>query len=413
MPLSLSQSQVLQNEKRFTCLITGRRWGKTFLAIRQLAKHAAQKPNAICWAVAPSYRMAKQNLWLPLKKKLKDLNWVRSSNESELLLKLKNGSIICLKGADNFDGLRGVGLDFLAIDEFQDVPKEAWSEVLRPTLSDKQGKAMFFGTPRGVGSWSHELFSYALHADDWAAFQYTTLDGGNVPPEEIEAARRDLDSRTFEQEYLATFSTYSGTVAYNFSRKDNVLPYRNTPTVVHIGIDFNYEPMTAAIFVIENEKFWFFDEILLKGSNTDELVAEIKARYPHNKIVCYPDPASRQKKTSAGGKTDFSILMNAGFVVKARNFHTPVRDRINSLNAKLKSADGVCHMFVDPKCKHMIDCLERLCYKRDSTQIDKDSGLDHMVDACSYAIDFISPVRPQIELYEEPSHWKFGTKRWK
>ena len=130
-------------------------------------------------------------------------------------------------------------------------------------------------------------------------------------------------------------------------------------------------------------------------------------------MICYPDPASRQKKTSAGGRTDLSILMNSGFTVKARNHHTAVRDRINSLNAKLKSADGMRHMFVDPKCKNMIDCLERLSYKPDSNQIDKDSGLDHMVDACSYAIDFIAPVKPQIELYEEPAHWQFGTKRWK
>lgn len=137
MPLSITQQEVVRNDQRFKVLITGRRWGKTFLAIRELAKHAAQKPGATCWLVAPSYRMAKQNVWIPLKKKLKDLKWVKSSNESELLLKLKNGSTICLKGADNFDSLRGVGLDFVAIDEFQDVPKEAWTEVLRPTLDRK------------------------------------------------------------------------------------------------------------------------------------------------------------------------------------------------------------------------------------------------------------------------------------
>ena len=56
------------------------------------------------------------------------------------------------------------------------------------------------------------------------------------------------------------------------------------------------------------------------------------------KIFVYPDPACRQRKTSAGGRTDLTILQNAGFNVKCKLKHSPVRDRINAVNSRLKSA---------------------------------------------------------------------------
>ncbi len=71
-----------------------------------------------------------------------------------------------------------------------------------------------------------------------------------------------------------------------------------------------------------------------------EFIDELLSRYPKTKMVVYPDPASRQRKTSAGGRTDLTILQNAGLNVKAKNTHALVRDRINSVNSKLKAFDG-------------------------------------------------------------------------
>lgn len=412
MPLSQPQKTVADDTNRFKVLITGRRFGKTFLGIREVCKSAATRPGSINWVICPSYRMAKQIWWTQIKEKLNDLRWIESSNEAELTIKLKNKSQIALKGCDNPDSLRGLGLDFVIFDEFQDSPKEAFTEVIRPALSDKKGRALFTGTPKGVGSWSHELFTRALNEKDWAAWQFTTIEGGNVSEEEIEAARRDLDEKTFLAEYCATFTTYTGVVAYNFDYKSNVKKLEKPETgIVHIGIDFNILPMTAVIAQIKGSECHVYDEIRMEGSNTDELVDEIKARYPYSKIVVYPDPASRQKKTSAGGKTDFSILMNAGFTVKARAFHTPVRDRVNGLNAKLKNAQGVRTLFIDPKCKHTIDSLQRLSYKEGTSIIDKDSGLDHQFDALTYMTDFIWPIKTQYDAVEEPLRWGVATKR--
>jgi len=417
MPLSEPQKIICDSQERFRVAVTGRRFGKTHVAMRELARFASQKADSLVWYVAPSYRMAKGIVWDQLKGKLKDLRWVEATNEAELTMRLKNGSKICLKGADSPDSLRGVGLDFIVLDEFQDITPETWTSVLRPTLSDKNGHALFLGTPRGVGSWSHEMFNTAKQNSDWDSFTYTTLDGQNVPQEEIEQAKRDMDQRTFEQEYLATFTTYSGVVYYNFSRDDSVQPVATPDTrEIHCGIDFNVDPMSVCISVIENNRIYFIDEICMRGSNTDEVCDEIKRRYPKSRIIMYPDPAGRQRKTSAGGRTDISILQNAGFGVQVRNSHTPIRDRVNAVNSKLLNTAGERSLFVDPKCKQIIDSLEKMVYKPGTSVIEKDGELDHMADAVGYLVDFLFPLRTEYDS-QTPQRWAFTgnnqtARRW-
>lgn len=406
MPLSSAQETIVKDDNRFRVAVTGRRFGKTHVAMRELAKHAS-KPDQQVWYVAPSYRMCKNILWDQFKGKLKDLRWIDQTNEAELKIRLKNNSTIYLKGADNPDSLRGVGLNFIVLDEFQDIDPRVWTEVLRPTLSDKGGKAMFLGTPRGVGSFSHEMFTMAQSTENWGAWTYTTLDGGNVPEEEIEQAQRDMDQKTFEQEYLATFNTYSGVVYYNFDRQHSLKSFVNPDvTELHIGQDFNVGKLASAIAIIENNTIYFVDELLLNSSSTEDTCDELKRRYPNSKIIMYPDPAGRQQKTSAGGRTDISILQNAGFIVQVRKNHTPIRDRVNSVNAKLKNSRGERSLFVDPKCKNIINSLERMVYKPETNVISKDGVHDHMADAVGYLVDFLYPLRTEFES-TTPQRWAF------
>ena len=398
MPLSKAQDTVANDKTRFRVVVAGRRFGKTFLSIRELCYHA-KEPNKDVWYVAPTYKMARQIVWKKLKNKLSDLNWISKTNETELSIILRNGSTIALKGADNYDSLRGVGLDFIVLDEFADIAPDAWYETLRPTLSDKQGRALFIGTPKGIGNWAYEIYQNSL--DDpasWSSYSFTTVEGGNVLEEEIEAARRDLDERTFRQEYLATFETFSGRIYYAFDRAANVRKYEgNTPDVVYVGMDFNIDPMSAVVAVRSGDTLHIIDEVRLFSSNTKEMVDEIKQRFPKSKVWVYPDPAGNQRKTSAGGMTDITILQNAGFVVKAPRAHTPVRDRINAVNSRLCDSTGIRRLFVDGKCKYTIEGLERQTYREGSSQPDKESGYDHMNDALGYMIDYLFPVRRDVD----------------
>jgi hypothetical protein len=163
--------------------------------------------------------------------------------------------------------------------------------------------------------------------------------------------------------------------------------------------------MTAVIAIRAGDTLYVVDEIRMFSSNTAEIVEEIKSRYPKSKVWVYPDPASRQRKTSAGGFTDLTILQNAGFVVKAPQSHTPVRDRINAVNSRLCSTSGQRHLFIDPGCKAVIEGLERHVYKEGSSQPDKESGYDHMMDALGYMVDYLFPVRREREDTAQPKRW--------
>jgi gamma-glutamylcyclotransferase (GGCT)/AIG2-like uncharacterized protein YtfP len=411
MPLSLAQGNIANDTHRFRVVVAGRRFGKTHISIRELC-NIARTPNKEVWYVAPTYRQSKQIVWRKLKHKLQDLRWIDKANESELTIVLKNGSTISLKGADNADSLRGVGLDFIVLDEFADIDPTAWYEVLRPTLSDKQGGALFIGTPKGIGNWAHDLYNMQEeNPDTWSSHSYTTIDGGQVAEAEIESARQDLDERTFRQEYLATFETYSGRIFYNFDRKQHIKKYEydRIPEVLYIGMDFNIDPMSAVVFVREKDTLHAIDEIRMFSSNTAEIVDEIKTRYGSRKIWVYPDPASRQRKTSAGGSTDLTILQNAGFVVKCPHSHNPVRDGINAVNSRLLNDKKEINLYFDPKCKATIESMERYAYKEGSSQPDKDKGYDHMADAVRYAIDYMFPIKKDTSDIQQPKRWGHQT----
>ena len=162
--------------------------------------------------------------------------------------------------------------------------------------------------------------------------------------------------------------------------------------------------MSAVVAVRYNDTLHIIDEIRMFSSNTQEMVEELKSRYARSKIQVYPDPAARQRKTSAGGNTDLTILANAGFVVKAPNSHSPVRDRINAVNSRLCDSTGQIHLYVDPKCKYTIEGLERQTYKPGTTQPDKDSGYDHQMDALGYLVDYLFPVRRDAQPFT-PQRW--------
>ena len=282
------------------------------------------------------------------------------------------------------------------MDEFADIKEHAYTEVLRPTLSDKgrMGAALFCGTPRGYGNWSYNLFTREKDDDQWASFQYTTLEGGQVSKQEIEQAKSDLDERTFAQEYQASFVNYAGQIYYNFDRKDSVIDeYTPKTAEIHIGMDFNIDPMSAVVTEIIGNTIIVYDEIVIYSSNTDEMVQEIKHRYKDKHIYVYPDPASKQRKTSAGGTTDLAILKNAGFHLRVRNAHPLIRDRINAVNTKLKNANGKRTLFIANNCKNVLKSIERQIYKEGTSVPDKDNNYDHMNDALGYLVEYLFPVR--------------------
>ena len=405
MKLSKPQQEIANNDSRFKVVVAGRRFGKTYLSMREIC-YRARVPNQEIFYLTTSYRAAKMILWKPLKRRLLDLRWVRKINETELSITLKNGSTISLKGTEDPDKLRGTSLSYVVIDEAAECKlEELWGEVIRPALADQQGGALFIGTPKGKNNAFYDLYVQASETDNWATFQYRTIDGGFVTSDEIEAAKADMSERQFRQEFLATFETESNLVAWAFNREHNVKePAAYDTDILHIGMDFNVNPSVCSIMVRQGDTMYAIDEILMYSSNTNEMADEIKRRYPKSKIFVYPDPSGAQRRTSANGQTDHTILQNAGFIVKAPRRHDPVRDRINAANARLCSADGVLHAFIAKSCKYTIESLEKHSFKQGTMIPDKETGFDHMFDAWSYCLAYLFPLRKNAE-QQQPQRW--------
>lgn len=371
----------------------GRRWGKTYLSMACLAA-VSRFPRKRVMYVAPTYAQAKTILWDDLKEHLLNRHWVRRINETELQITLVNNSRISLRSAENFDRIRGSSYDYAVLDEASDIQPDAWFKAIRPTLSDRLGGALFITTPKGRG-WIYDLYMQAQALPDWRAWQFTTIQGGNVLPEEIEAARRDLDDRTFRQEYLAEFVDYAGVIFYAFS-EDNMRPAPEitASTPLHIGIDFNTSPLCAVIGIRSQNSLHIIDEITIWGSNTQEMAQEIRNRYGHERqIFCYPDATGARRTTNSGGISDHIILSNAGFRVISGRVNPVVAESIADVNSLFRTADGERRLFLAPECRKLRESVLKWSYKEGTRIPDKEHGLDHHADALRYVVSALFPLR--------------------
>jgi hypothetical protein len=396
------QLEVFRHRARFKVVVAGRRWGKTQLAKATLIRHAQVKKRLV-WYVAPSYRMAKQIMWPELIDSIPK-KWIKKINETTLTIVLKNATRIELKGADNPDSLRGVGVHYLVMDEVQDIDPEAWTKVLRPTLASTGGHALFIGTPKAY-NFLHQLYMLGQDAANralgrWMSWQFPTITSPFIPESEIEAARRDMDEKSFAQEFLASFETMSGRVYYGFDRNTHVRPCAFNPALpIWIGQDFNIDPMSSIVLQLQpSGELWAVAELNLQASNTAETADKLEQKYWkwQKKTTIYPDPAGGYRQ-HARGETDLDIFKEKGFKrIKYRAKHPPVADRINSVNRMLKAADGTIRLYVDPACTALIESLEQTIYKPGSRDVDKDMGVEHMADALGYPVEFEFPIARPI-----------------
>jgi hypothetical protein len=388
LTLRHAQGQVFSSTARFRVLVAGRRFGKSYLSCIELLRGAINKPSETYFYCAPTYRMAKDIAW-KLLKQLVPKQWLKSKNESDLKLELVNGSMIELKGTENAMALRGRSLSGVVLDEAAFMDPGVWFEVLRPALADKQGWALFISTPEGTASWFYDLWNYAEEEGgaDWQRWSYTTIQGGNVPPEEVEAARSQLDPRTFRQEFEASFENLSGLVAISFADANISKDVKDLPVLpLLLGVDFNVDPMTGICAVKKGDVLWIFDEIIMTGGATTwDFCEEVQNRYGvDRRIISCPDPTGGARKTQGVGTTDHSILRKSGFTVSTPRAPWKIRDKITCVNTALLDATGTRRMFIHPRCKELIKALRTLTYAPSTGLPNKNLGVDHAFDALGY-----------------------------
>jgi len=203
-----AQRLVWDEPARFKVLACGRRWGKSMMG--SLACVVDGMRGGRAWWIAPSYKMAMVG-W----RTISHLGGQVPGADvrlSEMQVAFPGGGSAQVRSADDPQSLRGEGLTFAVLDECAFMREAAWSEAVRPALSDRQGGALFISTPRGR-NWFWRLWLRGERGEpDWRSWRFPTVDNPFIPASEIEEARRDMPERTFAQEYLAEFLDDAGGV---------------------------------------------------------------------------------------------------------------------------------------------------------------------------------------------------------
>jgi hypothetical protein len=242
------QKALHESSARFRVAACGRRWGKTLAATAEMIRHAWESPGSLAFWVAPVLRQSM--IAFDLVKRGMPPGALAEIHKVDRRITLVNGSSVEFKSAEIPENLRGFGIDFLVVDEAAFLPRGLWEEVLRPALSDREGRALFIGTPKGK-NWFFRLFARGRDSrqGNWESFTFPTSSNPFIKADEIDDARRSLPEAVFAQEYLARFvdegaGVFSGINDITTGRLADPVPGAHYTAGLDIGRHRDYTVLT-------------------------------------------------------------------------------------------------------------------------------------------------------------------------
>lgn len=389
MELTKAQAQIALDPHRFRVLCCGRRFGKTTLAIDQIKACAASGPKRIAY-IAPTFQQARDIAWEELKRDC--LAAAVQINETRLEIRLANvkgtESLIVLRGWEAIETLRGQKFDLIVLDEVASMRNFwiHWQEVIRPTLTDTKGEALFISTPKGFDHF-YDLFGMESEDKDYKSFHFTTYDNPYIPREEVDKASEELTEDRFAQEYLADFRKTQGLVYKEFDRNNHLFEEPGFEgedfvcTKTFGGVDFGFTN-PAAVYTIKKDRdgnYWITDE-WYETKKTDAQIADYVSALRWNE--CYPDPES-----ASGIEELKRRSVNVRDVIKNKD---SIRNGINAVRELFKSK----RLFIHKSCMNLIHELETYSYPEKKSEHNEEEKPikenDHACDAIRYALSMES-----------------------
>jgi len=380
-------------------------------------------PSPRFFAAAPTRDQAKRIYWEDLKSLVTLENMSKPPSESHLVIYLMNKAEIHVLGMDKPERIEGTPWDGGVLDEIGNMKKRAWTEHVRPALSDRRGWCDFIGVPQGRNHYyeldrlAREIMARALREGgipEWAHYWWASAD--ILPPEEIAAAKRDLDDVTFKQEYEGSFVHYTGMAYHSYEEVSHQSKLKYNPeATLAFCFDFNVAP--GVVSVLQQQHLprpsgifgsGIIGEVWIsKNSNTlkvcDKLIEDWGEH--RGRIICYGDSTGGARGTAKVLGSDWQLIKEklwAHYGSKRVFFKVPLsnpreRDRLNSVNSRLKSIDGRIRLMVDPdRAPHTVRDFEGTMVTEDgSGQIDKKADPDrsHLTDAIGYHIHREWPIK--------------------
>lgn len=402
------------SDTRFNVIHAGRRSGKTELAKRRLVRAAisfCEHPDGWFVAAAPTHSQARRIFWADLKKLVPGHLRRGRPSESELVIPLFNGARIQVLGMDAPERIEGPPLDYYSGDEYGNSKKDLWDEHVRPALSTpgRLGRADLFGVPEGRNHY-YDLSEYARHDEtgqwgNWHWFSEDILDA-----EETEAAKRDLDSLTYDQEYRGQFVSFEGRVYYDFFEETHAnkrIKYFDGLDLI-LCFDFNAEPGVAVVcqeqeYVGDRKDVsQFFTAIIgevhiPRNSNTVRVCKKLLedwGKHP-GKVRIYGDATGGAKGSASVQGSDWDLVKSCfkgkwpgGTVYGVQRSNPRERARVNAVNTRIKNANGMISLLVDRKAAPHTskDLMGTSLVKGGAFEIEKKDNpkLTHLSDALGY-----------------------------
>lgn len=381
-----TQATVAGDRHRFRVVCSGRRWGKTTMAIDAMKACAVYKEDARVAYIAPTFQQARDIAWAQLKKDVAKAG--ATINESRLEIRLPNNfkgeSIIMLRGWESIETLRGQLFDLVILDEVASMRNfmGSWNEVVRPTLTDRRGEAIFISTPKGFNHF-YDLYNQQEKDDDYISFHFTSYDNPHIPPDELNKARQEIGETRFSQEYLADFRKMEGLVYKEFDRKQHVMSAefekqyaRKENMVEHlVGVDFGFTHPCAVIQVYRDhaDNYYVTDEWYETGKTEDEIGDYVQA-LKANRV--YPDPES-----PSAIQTLRKRGVNVREVVKGKD---SVKNGINKVRELLRANK----LFISANCPNLLFEFETYSYPDEVKGVSENpmKENDDALDALRYVL---------------------------
>ena len=349
-------------KQRWACIVAHRRAGKTVACVMDLIDAALRcKREAGRFSyVSPTYSQSKEIAWSYLKRFTADIPGVEQ-RESDLVVNFPNGARVRLFGADNFDRLRGTYTDGLIIDEFGDIDPRAWPEVLRPSLADRNGWAVFIGTPKGRNHF-YEIFKQSENAPDWYSLVLRADQTGILDASELDDMRRMLSADQFSQELLCSFDAAIRGAIYRtemagMAADDRICGVPYDPAVpVWTGWDLGIGDATAIVCAqLVGREIHVIDYYEATGEPLTHYVAWLDSKpYRYGTDLLPHDAGARELGT---GKTREELLRANGRKVRVLP-RQEIEDGINAVKLLLPRC-----WFDRTKTERLRECLAH--YHRD------------------------------------------------
>jgi hypothetical protein len=397
------QTALYRTKKRFCAVYAGRGSGKTELARRRCVRMLCVEkpwPDPKYFFGLPTRDQAHRIAW-PALKALVPPEWLAGPpSESNMTIKTVFGSQLIVFGMDKPHRIEGDQYDGGVLDESSDQRPGSFDKSVRPALSWREGWCWRIGVPKRAGCGAQEFKKTCekwKDGEDTETFTWPSWDV--MDPEEIRAAREQLDPKDFNEQYGASWETVGGQVFYAFDGVLNVQDVQyNAALPLLIGCDFNVDPMAWVVAQAVGDELHVFDELWMRNTNTMAALKKLSERYGKHPLTVnfYGDATGRARKTAAS-ESDYVQIRNTQHFKETRVFfpmsNPHVCDRFAATNALLCSASGRRRLKVNSRCQNLIRDLEMRAYKPGTTEPDDHDDVGHVTDGLGYLVFQKYPLR--------------------